>query len=182
MSKNSIEVYEVIVQIEDTEVLAESASRDLAGSCMIDQALVCQCRTRSQACEVVVLYIVDREGGTKLKEDLVGEMHLLHDCMHLCHQHTQRVRIGGPARNWLRDVTSGILGPSIIAADRTGHFYTDHRKPNRTEPKSNRSVGFSVSRCGIGCHFLYAEILNSASVYMFKTPKYRTPKQTLHSM
>lgn len=73
MSKNSIEVYEVIVQIEDTEVLAESASRDLAGSCMIDQALVCQCRTRSQACEVVVLYIVDREGGTKLKEDLVGE-------------------------------------------------------------------------------------------------------------
>jgi hypothetical protein len=72
---------------------------DLAGSCMIDQALVCQCR----------------QGGRDETERRFGrgECTCCTNCIRVTS--TQRVRIGGPARNGF--VTSGILGPSIIAAE-----------------------------------------------------------------
>jgi hypothetical protein len=58
-----------------------------------------------------------------------------------------------------------------VVRDRGGHFFTEHRKPNQTEPKPNRNVSFSVSLFGFGFRVQKHRLSASASVFMYNRTK-----------
>ena len=59
-------------------------------------------------------------------------------------------------------------------AIRAGHFLTENRSPNRTEPNRTESVGFSVFGFGFGFQILLTDVIGSASVLVTGAPNSRT--------
>lgn len=131
-------------------MLAESASCDLAGSCMIDQALVCQCR----------------QGGRDETERRFGrgECTCCTNCIRVTS--TQRVRIGGPARNGF--VTSGILGPSIIAAEHGQRAATSDLGGEKTRVRSSMPCTHRMHVARIHNTCMCARVPHSASLVAWR--------------
>jgi len=71
------------------------------------------------------------------------------------------------------DCEASSVARSSAATFRAGHFLTENRSPNRTEPNRTESVGFSVFGFGFGFYFLSTEVLSTASVFLAAAPKNR---------
>ena len=74
-----------------------------------------------------------------------------------------------------------IRRPPRAERGQAGHILTVNREPNRTEPKPNRKVGFSVFRFGFGFYFSDLRSSASASVSMSNQTKHRMQPKSVRA-